>query len=192
MKTIYCIFSRSWILNCIAIVMLMFTLQFAVIGIINITQNGIEYYLNENLMGVLFFVMLLIFDVWILTATFLPIIKINAKGVTAYSLFLKRKISRAEIISAKLLMVKTRHSAGRSSISFEFTQQPETKSALNKGERINTFIIISKKSLKKPNSLSFGWKLLSHSKITTPEAIAFEYEPKAWQIIQENFNKQTL
>ena len=171
---------------------MMFTVQFAVIGIINIVKNGVEYYLNENLIGVLFFIILLIFDAWILTATFLPIIKINAEDITAYSIFWKRKIAWTEITSVKLIKAQTRQSTGLSSITFEFTQQPETKNnaLLNKGVRVNTFTFISKKSVKKPIAHSSSWKLLSHSKIATPEAIAFEYEPKALQIIQEHLNKQ--
>ncbi|MCZ4244800.1 hypothetical protein [Pedobacter punctiformis] len=191
MKTVYRIFSKVWFLNIIAMIMMLFTLQFAVIGIISIAENRIKFYLNDNFLGVILFVIILIVDIWILTATFLPIIKINDYGIFAYSIFWKRRILWAEMKSAKLLKTKNRHSTGRASVDFEFTKEPETKNnaLTNNGLRVNTFIIISKKLIKKPENLSLSIQLLNHKKITTIEEIAFEYEEEAWKIIQNKLNE---
>lgn len=89
-----------------------------------------------------------------------------------------------------MLKVESRHSTGRQSISFEFTQEPEWKKAVtNKGARVNTFIFISKKGIKKPKSISLGGQLLNHNKITTIDEIAFEYEQTAWKTIQKKLNE---
>lgn len=170
--------------------MILFTLQFLVVGIFNIAENGIGYFISENFIGIIFIVIILIFDIWLLTSTFLPLIKINDSGIFAYSIFWKRKIIWTEIQSAKLLKVQSRHSAGRQSISFEFTQEPEQKNALtNKGASVNTFIIISKKDVKKPKSISLGRKLLNHNKITTIDEIAFGYEQTAWETIKNKLSE---
>lgn len=170
--------------------MILFTLQFLAVGIFNIAESGIGFYLYENFIGFIGIVIILILDIWLLTSTFLPVIKINGDGISAYSIFWKRKIIWTEIQSAKLLKVGSRHSAGRQSISFEFTQEPERKNALtNKGARVNTFIIISKKGVKKPKSLSLIAQLLNHNKITTNEEIAFEYEQTAWETIKRKLSE---
>lgn len=170
--------------------MILFTLQLIVVGILNIATHGFSYFLQDNWIMLIFFVIYLLLDIWILTATFLPVIKINDNGIFAYSIFWKRKILWTEIHSAKLLKVESRHLTGRQSISFEFTQEPERKNALtNKGARVNTFICVSKKGFKMPKSLSLGGQLLTHNKITTINEIAFEYEQTAWETINNKLSK---
>jgi hypothetical protein len=186
LKTVYRIFSKVWFLNFVATITTAFTLQMTIVGIINIVENGTNYYLNDhNFIIVIFFLIYLVFDIWILTSTFLPVIKINANGIFAYSIFWKRKILWTEMKSAKLLKTKNRHLTGRASIVFEFTEEPEAKNALiDKRLRVNIFIIISKKIIKKPESFSLSGQLLSHKKMTTIEEITFEYDEEAWKIIQ--------
>ena len=95
-----------------------------------------------------------------------------------------------EIQSAKLLKIESRHSTGRQSISFELTKEPEWKNALtNKATRVNKFIFISKKGIKKPESISLGGQLLNHNKITTIDEIAFEYEQTAWETIKNKLSE---
>ena len=118
LKSTYRIFTKVSFLSIITILMILFTLQFLVVGMFNITVNGVGYFLNENLISIIFIVIVLIFDIWLLTSTFLPVIKINDSGIFAYSIFWKRKIIWTEIQSAKLLKVESRHSTGRQSISF--------------------------------------------------------------------------
>lgn len=190
LKSTYRIFTKVSFLSIITILLILSTLQFLVVGIFNIAENGVGYFLNENFIGIFFIVIISIFDIWLLTSTFLPVIKINDSGIFSYSIFWKRKIIWTEIQSVKLLKVESRHSTGRQSISFEFTQESERKNALtNKGVRVNTFIIISKKGIKKPKSISLGGQLLNHNKITTIDEIAFEYEQTTWETIKNKLSK---
>jgi len=176
-------------LNSIAVLMILFTIQMTAVGVLGIAKHGIGYFSNGNWIVLPLFFIYLLFDIWILTATFLPLIKINEDGIFAYSLFWKRHIKWQEIKAANLLKTNTRGSrggsVGRSSISFETTPVPENKSFFaNKGVIVKTFIVVSKKAFKNPTSLSLGGQLLTHSKIATAEEIAFEYDDTAWQIIQ--------
>ncbi|WDF45723.1 hypothetical protein PQ459_12540 [Chryseobacterium sp. KACC 21268] len=129
-----------------------------------------------------------------MTATLLPIIKIDNDGISAYSIFWKRHIKWEEIKTVKLLKASNRRvgvsSFSRASVTFEITKKPETKNnaMTNNGVRVKTFIIISKKNYQIPESLSLGGKLLTHGKLTTKQDIAFEFEVKAWEMIQRIIN----
>ena len=195
MKTYYTIFRKGWVLNTIAVLMTLFTLQMIVEGIAGITEHGIGYFANGNWIIIPFFFGYLSLDIWILTATFLPIIKISDDGISAYSLFWKRTIKWEEIKSAKLLKTKIRGSRGgsigSSSNSFEITAIPENMSFFaNKGLIVKTFIVISKATYKVPFTLSLGGQLLTHSKITSSKEIAFEHSNESWKIIQKKLNNQ--
>ena len=193
MKTTYRIFSKVWFLNIVAILMMLFTLQMIVVCAVGLTKNGLSQFWSSNDIYIIFFFIYLLLDIWILTATFLPIIKINREGISAYSLFWKRKIKWEQVQNVKLLKASNRRSGGgtlgRASISFEITDEPETKNnaMMNKGIRVSTFILVSMQKSILPTSLSLGGQLLTHGKIATAEEIAFEYDDTAWQIIQ---NKQ--
>lgn len=196
MKTTYSIFRKGWVLNTVAVLMMLFTLQMIVVGLLGIAAQGIRYFSNGNWIILPFFFIYLLLDIWILTATFLPIIKINEDGIAAHSLFWKRKIKWQEIKATNLLKTKTlgsrRGPIGRSSISFETTTVPKNKSFFaNKGLIVQTFIVISKTAFINPPSLALGSQLLTHSKITTTQDIAFQYDQKMWQIIQQKVNDQS-
>lgn len=170
--------------------MLYYLFRFTIIGITNIIDEGIYNFWNENHIYIVLFFIAFTMTIYLLTATFFPIIKINKIGISAYSIFWKRNIKWEEIQSVNLLKMKVRGgSSGPLCASFELTRQPEKKSALsNRGERVATFIIIRKstKSLKK---FLVRYQLLTHSKITKLDEIAFEFEPEAWQIIADNIIK---
>ena len=174
--------------------MMLFTLQMAIVWILNISTHGFSYFIHRNWMMLIFFILYLLLDIWILTATFLPLIKISNNGISAYSLFWSRTIKWEEIKSANLLKMKTRGSrggsVGSSSVFFDTTQQPEIKNnaLTNKGLRVNTFIIVSKGSYQNPSSLSLGGRLVTHGKMTTKDEIAFMYDKEAWQSIQNRLN----
>ena len=174
--------------------MLLFTLQMLVVGILGIYEVGFYHFVSSNFIYIIFFLIYLMLDIWILTATFLPIIKINENGISAYSLFWKRHIQWAEIKTVKLLKASNRRagvsSFSRASVAFEITKEPETKNnaMTNKGVRVKTFIIISKKNYQIPESLSLGGQLLTHGKMTPKQDIAFEFEVKAWEMIQRRIN----
>lgn len=171
--------------------MVLFTFQMIAIGALGMAKNGVGYF-SDNWIILPFFFIYLLLDIWILTASFFPVIKVNNEGVFAYSLFWKRKLEWQEIKSAGLLKSKTlgtKSSFGRAAVSFEFTKEPENKSFFaNKGVIVKTFIVVSKRGLANPSSLSLGGQLLTHAKITTVNEIAFEYESKAWQLIQEKLD----
>jgi hypothetical protein len=185
LKPIYTIFSRVIFLNIIAGFLILVTLQFAIIGSINLYKNEIDYF------GIVVFLLLLVLNFWLLTCTFLPFIKINDGGIYAYSIFWRRHLTWDEIKFAKLVKCYNRHSTGHSAISFEETKIPETKpyAFTNKGVRINTFIFVSCKNIKNPESLLLGGQLLSHKKITKKDEIAFAFEKRAWQLIEKYINK---
>ena len=108
--------------------------------------------------------------------------------------FWKRHIKWAEIKTVKLLKASNRRagvsSFSKASVTFEITKEPETKNnaMTNKGVRVKTFIVISKKNYQIPESLSLGGQLLTHGKMTTKQDIAFEFEVKAWEMIQRKIN----
>lgn len=175
----------------IALFMLLFLIQFAIYGIGNIIENGIYHSLRYDYIPIVFFFIFLAINLWILTATFLPIIKINKFGITAYSILWKRSIKWEEIQSVKLLKMSTRGGAiGSAAASFELTKLPEKKSTLsNKGFRVATYILISK-SNKSIKSFSKRYQLLTHHKMTNVDEIAFEFDPQSWEIINEKINKK--
>jgi len=169
--------------------MLLFTLHMAILGIIEVGKNGFYDFAKGNFIYIIFFFIYLLLDVWILRATFLPVIKISEKGISAISLFRNRHMSWDEIKTVKLLKASNRRSGGKLGSawgSFEITDEAETKgnAMTNKVVRVNTFIVVSKVNYKTPPSLSLSGQLLTHEKITIAEEIAFAYESKAWDIIQ--------
>ena len=190
----YRIFSKVLFLNTVAIVVTLLTLQMTIVGILNIAEYGSRFFTFENVPVLVFYLLYLLFDIWLLTATFLPIIKLNDKGISARSFFWRRHIKWVDIQTTRLLKVSnTRRGAGslsRATVSFEIVQQPETENnaMTNKGIRVKTFIVVSKGPFKTPDSLSLGGQLLTHRKLTTEQDIAFEYEAKAWKIIREKLN----
>lgn len=194
MKATYRIFANILFLNIVAIIMLLFTLQMFIVGILGINEVGFHYFVVSNFIYIIFFFIYLCLDIWILTATFLPIIKIDNDGISAYSIFWKRHIQWDEIKTVKLLKSSYRRagvsSFSKASVTFEITKKPETKNnaMTNNGVRVKTFIIISQKNYQIPDSLSLGGQLLTHGKMTTKQDIAFEFEVKAWEMIQRKIN----
>ena len=194
MKATYRIFTNVLFLNIVAIIMLLFTLQMFIVGILGINEVGLYHFLRSNFIYIIFFFIYLCLDIWILTATFLPIIKIDNDGISAYSIFWKRRIQWEEIKTVKLLKASNRRagvsSFSKASVTFEITNEAETKNnaMTNNGVRVKTFIIISKKNYQIPESLSLGGQLLTQGKMTTKQDIAFEFEGKAWEMIQRKIN----
>ncbi|MNK52704.1 hypothetical protein D3C87_716460 [compost metagenome] len=173
--------------------MMLFTLQMTVVGLMGLAQHGISYFSNGNWIILPFFFIYLCLDIWILTTTFLPIIKISEEGISAYSLFWKRNMPWYEIRSAYLLRTKTIGSRGgtigRSSVSFEIIPEAEAKNtSTTTGAIVKTFIVVSRNKAINSSALSLGGQLLTHHKLTTAQEIAFEYENVAWQMIQHKVN----
>lgn len=195
MKPIFRIFSRVWFLNIIASFIVFVTLLWLVIGITQLTEFGLNGFINDHSYGIALFFGFLPINIWILTATFLPIIKINSDGISAYSIFWKRHIKWEEMRYANLMKITTRAGGNTSfsstSVSFESTSEPETKNIafLNKGCRVNTFIVVSQDQFRNRESLSLAFQLTTHGKLTSKREIAFEYDEKAWHLIQNRINK---
>ena len=125
-----------------------------------------------------------------------PVIKISSSGISAYSIFWTRHLKWKDVRTITLVKMSTRGSGHSSfsstSVSFEHTLEPETKNIafLNKGIRVNTFIVVSTNNFQIPIDLSLGLQLTTHRKITSEREIAFQYEEKAWEMIQKQL-KQT-
>lgn len=194
MKTIFRIFSRVWFLNFIAIFILLVTLLWLVIGVKVLIQVGFIDFINSYTYGIVLFAGFLCVNIWFLTGTFFPIIKINSNGISAYSIFWTRYLGWDEVQSAKLVKMSTRASGHASfsstSVSLENTLQHETKNIafLNKGVRVNTFIIISGGKIPNQKVFSLGLQLMNHGKMTTKQEIAFEFDENAWKEIQSKLN----
>jgi hypothetical protein len=189
LKPVYTFFSRMTFLNVIAILIICFSLQMTYYFVLNLLDGGWNYYfINSNFIVLVAYALLLVFDVWILTASLLPIIKIDEFGIYAYSIFWRRNFKWNEIASFELLKSSSSSKRHAMSMSWSIVQSPINKGALgNKGVRVNTFILIHKNKFKMPKNLSL-MGLLSHNKIVDKEGIAFEFDTKAWGIIQEKLN----
>jgi hypothetical protein len=186
LKPVYTIFSRVTFLNVIAILIICFSLQMTYYFVLNLWEGGWNYYFsNSNFIVLVAYALLLVFDVWILTASILPVIKIDDFGISAYSIFWRRNFKWNEIASFELLKSSASSTRHAMSVSWSIVQSPFNKVALgNKGIRVNTFILIHKHKFKMPKNLSL-MGLLSHNKIVDKEGIAFEYSEKAERIILE-------
>jgi hypothetical protein len=191
-KPIYTVFSRLIFLNVIAILMLCFTAQMTYYFVLNLIVESWNYYfVNGNFIVLFAYLLLLVFDVWILTATLLPIIKIDNSGVCAYSIFWRRFIKWEEIQSVKLLQSGSKSSRYAMGVSFTIVNAPITKSSFsNKGVRLNTFILVCKSKFKMPEDLS-TMGLLTHNKIVDKNAIAFEFSANAWHCIQARVDNKS-
>jgi hypothetical protein len=150
-------------------------------------QTLFDWLLNP----VVLFIILLLFNIWLLTSSVLPIIKIDSYGVKAYSIFWRRKLAWEEIKAAGLFLCKSQLKATRwSHVSFERTKAPQQVSPFqNKGIKINTFVVISSQTIKPKANLTLSLHLFSHSQIATRNEIAFEFEPSAWKAIQTTIDK---
>jgi hypothetical protein len=191
LKPVYTIFSHIIFLNIIAIFTILTSLQMTYYFILNLVQGGWNYYfIDLNFIILIAYLLLLVFDVWILTGTLLPIIKIDDFGITAYSIFWRRALKWEELKACKLLKLSAGHSHSTMSVSWAVIQSPINKGAWkNKGLRVNTFILLHKHKFKMPEDLSLKG-LLSHNKIVDKDGIAFEYNHKAWLILQEKLDLQ--
>lgn len=182
----YRFFSRILFLNILSIIMLWMFFSSLVSCFYNIYNYGIQYYRTENILEIPLLLIFLIVSIWLSTASFLPLIKINNNGIVAYSIFWKKRLTWHEIKTVKLLKAHTRAGGQQASTYFEFTNKPEKKSVFeNKGIRVRTFIIVSNKNIKIPEGLLLSFQLFSHNKITKNSEIAFEFDSKAWQIINQ-------
>ncbi len=193
MKPIYTIFSQMLFLNSIALLMFCFTLQMSYYFVMNFVFSGWNYYfVDGNFIGLIAYFLLLVFDIWILTATILPIIRIDDFGIKAYSIFWTRFLKWEEINSIHLLKASTQSSRNFMHVSWRKTNIPvRTSTFRNKGVRVNTFVVLFKTKFKMPPDLSIRG-LLSHGKIVDNEAIAFEFDIKSWSFIQEKINNKSV
>ncbi len=190
MKTHYFIFSRLLVLNIIVLFLTFSQIQFAIIGINEIFRTGVNDFFDSYFIGVIFYILFLSIYIWLLTSTFLPIIKIDDFQIKAYSVFWTRTIKFDEIQSVKLLKATFYWSGRYSGTSFglTFTKTPEKSSVF--GLRKQTFIVLSKNGIKIPTSKSR--QLFSHQDLVSKDAIGFEYSPEAFAIIQNKLKIQVI
>lgn len=189
MKTMYRIFSKEPILLIITLVLLLFTLQFAIFGLSALMKEGMVYFFNGNSIGLVFFALLLVIDIWLLTATFLPIIKINDQGIKACSVFWRRTIKWEDIKVSRLLKVTfTRGGSGLGGMNMNTAWVKTPVNEFKPGRRkVRTYIVVAAKML--PNQYNAGSvQMFKHKAITDKHSIAFEFEPLAWHYIQQRLN----
>ena len=196
MKTIFRIFSKVWFLSFMAIFSSLVALLWLIIGLYQLLQLGLIDFINIHWNGMIIYAGFLLIVIWLLTCTIFPVIKISSSGISAYSIFWTRHLKWKDVRTISLVKMSTRGSGHSSfsstSVSFEHTLEPETKNIafLNKGIRVNTFIVVSTNNFQIPIDLSLGLQLTTHRKITSEREIAFQYEEKAWEMIQKQL-KQT-
>jgi len=196
MKTIFRIFSKVWFLSFMAIFSSLVALLWLIIGLYQLLQLGVIDFINIHWNGMIIYAGFLLIVIWLLTCTIFPVIKISSSGISAYSIFWTRHLKWKDVRIISLVKMSTRGSGHSSfsstSVSFEHTLEPETKNIafLNKGIRVNTFIVVSTNNFQIPIDLSLGLQLTTHRKITSEREIAFQYEEKAWEMIQKQL-KQT-
>jgi hypothetical protein len=130
-------------------------------------------------------VLVLIANAWFLSSSVLPIVRINSEGITAYSLCWTRRIAWKNVRILRLIVVKNKTRIRGANIYFEDSKSPETKSVavLNKGIRVATYIVVSSQSWHKPNNTVAN--LYNHRTIAGDYAIAFEYDPQVWEMVNE-------
>lgn len=190
MKTQYFIFSRMLVLNVIAVFITFGLMQGMIIGIVEMFKTGVEQFFYLNHIYIVFYVLYLLIYIWLLTSTFLPIIKIDDVQIKAYSIFWRRTIKWEEIKSVKLIKASFARSDKYSGLSFGLTFTKISEKIHKIGARTQTFIIVSKKGIKIPTKQSR--QLFSHIDLASKDAIAFEFSDKAISIIQEKLKIQVL
>jgi hypothetical protein len=156
MKATYRLFSTHPLLNAIALFFFLTALTMIGWGVLILFRHHSSYGTSEHVVFLLALLWVLSMNIWLLSSSILPIIKINSKGISAYSIFWKRTISWENLRSVKLLKVKNRYARYGTFIEFEIAQMAEKQriAVLNNGYAVNTFIVVSDKGWHKPqNSL---------------------------------------
>jgi len=184
-KPIYRVFSRSPLIY-LAVFVLALTISLLGPTLAAAKQSSFQTFFDWFLNPIALFSILLLFNIWLLTSSVLPIIRIDNYGVKAYSIFWRRKLAWEEIKAAGLFLCKSSLKAGRwSYLTFERTKVPQQISQFkNNGVKVNTFIVISSQTIKPKANLTLSLKLFSHSQIATRNEIAFEFEPVVWEMIK--------
>jgi hypothetical protein len=185
MKATYRLFSTHPLLNAIALFFFLTALTMIGWGVLILSRHHLSYTPSEHVVFLLALLWALSMNIWLLSSSILPIIKINSKGISAYSIFWKRTILWENLRSVKLLKVKNRYARYGTYIEFENTQSPEKQRIAihNKGYAVNTFIIVSDKVWHKPQNSFIKRGLYNHRIIAGQHAIAFEYNRHAWEMI---------
>jgi len=189
MKPLYRVFSKSGLMY-VAALMLIVTLQLTYAAIKEINRNGFGIITDLFYIPVIGFIILILCDVWLLTSSILPVIKIDGYGIKAYSIFWNKKVAWKDVKATGLMVCKSQVERRRwVKISFERTKTPQQASPLkNKGVKVRTLIVVSSQHIQAKANLQLSFMQLSHSKVATTFEIAFEYEPVAWQAIQSKID----
>lgn len=152
---------------------------------INLYYYHSSYVTTENLVFLASLLVVIIMNIWLLSSSILPLVKIDSTGITAYSIFWKRTIVWNELNTVKLVKVKNRYARYETFIKFEDTKTPEKKriAALNKGYAVNTFIVVADRAWRSRQNGLVRRGLYNHGIIAGQHAIAFEYNTQAWELI---------
>ncbi len=142
-----------------------------------------NYHTQVSLIGIL--ALLGALNIWILTYTVLPLVRIDSRGIKAISLFRTRKIKWEELADfqlTKVTYIQDLDADRAVQVKYASTETPETKTAY--GLRTQTFIVVSKSPIKTPadGQLYFFY----HKHIAGENNIAFEYSSKAYDLIKAN------
>jgi hypothetical protein len=169
---------------------LLLTITLARALVANFIETGINSITDLLDVSVFSFLILVLFNIWLLTSSTLPIIKIDEHGIKAYSIFWNRKIIWSELKAARILRCQSHLTAGpRARFNFEYTAAPQQQDLVTrKGVKVTFFIVVSRQAIKPKTNLTLSSTLFSHSKLSSPNEIVFEYEPLAWQAIQAVIN----
>jgi hypothetical protein len=186
MKTSYRIFSTHPFLLAIALFLMLMLITMIGWGISMVCQYNLSYIITENILFLPSLFVVLLFNLWFLTSSILPVIKIDTEAITAYSIFWRRAILWKDLHTVRLLKVGSRYARPGAALSFENTPTAELKpiAVLNKGIRVSTFIIVSARPWQIPKNKAIHRGLYNHQMIAGKYAIAFEYDDAIWQLIK--------
>lgn len=193
MKATYKTFSKHPFLLGIACVLILFTVSITVWAVSMIFLHGSTLPLTIFLIYTLIWAVVLLAVMWFLTHSVLPIVRIDACGVKAYSLFWTRSIAWENIQTKRLIKVENQTHINGTTVYFSGCKSPETKNIaiLNKGLRVTTYIVVSEKIWQMPANALFR-TIYGHKTIAGRYAIAFQFDQHAWELIAERAGKKAL
>lgn len=181
MKPAYYIFSKNKALLAMAATMLAATahISYAILKLL----PELNYHAQVSMAGCV--TLLVAMDIWMLSYTVFPIIRIDKQGIKAYSFFWRRKIKWEEVADfqlTKVIYTQDDYTDRQVLVQYVHTKIPETKTQC--GLHVQTFIVVSKSAVTTPPYKQLY--IFYHKDIAAKDSIAFEYSGKAYDAIKAN------
>ncbi|EGK02624.1 hypothetical protein [Dysgonomonas gadei] len=182
--TIYRIFSKNTGLIILTFICILFTIYFVYLGTIS------EFDTVYSIIVLCY----IILNILLIRSVIFPIIKINKSGITSYGFFRKRELAWHDVKDIKLLKSKTQNKnipvPMQMYVEWKYTDSPETHGVWMK--RTNTYIILSKKDIIKPNDGIYSKLNLYRHIAASNSTVAFAYDKQVWKIIEEQLPESII